>query len=110
MTTQLGGLSVAPGSPTTTPSVTSAVPPNGMPPTPGNQIDASATWYDIQVPVPVPVPGIRYRYLMCAPTRVTCGMWCSGGREGLNSRSHTVPVPGSRTIPGTMVADGDASI
>ena len=25
----------------------------------------------------------------CAPTRVTCGLWCSGGREGLNSRSRS---------------------
>ena len=24
-----------------------------------------------------------------APTHVTCGLWCSGGREGLNSRSRS---------------------
>ena len=32
---------------------------------------------------------ITYRYHRCAPTHVTCGLWCSGGREGLNSRSRT---------------------
>ena len=31
---------------------------------------------------------LYYNYARCAPTRVTCGMWCSGGREGLNSRSY----------------------
>ena len=31
-------------------------------------------------------------HVMCAPTRVTCGMWCSGGRKGLNSRSQMYTV------------------
>ena len=36
------------------------------------------------------VSTIIYTYIYrCAPTHVTCGLWCSGGREGLNSRSYT---------------------
>ena len=32
----------------------------------------------------------------CAPTHVTCGLWCSGGREGLNSRSPGISLVARR--------------